>query len=97
VIHGRAGDAGAVLRANDIALSYDGFQVLRHVSLDMEPGRITGIVGPNGAGKSSLLNVLAASVAPDSGRVCLGDWDITRLSMHRRARLGIARTFLLSR
>jgi ABC-type branched-subunit amino acid transport system ATPase component len=97
VIHGRAGEPGPALSANDIALSYDGFQVLRQVSLRMEPGRITGIVGPNGAGKSSLLNVLAGSAAPDSGSVCLGDRDITRLSMHRRARHGIARTFQLSR
>jgi ABC-type branched-subunit amino acid transport system ATPase component len=97
VTHGRAGKPGLALSANDIALSYDGFQVLHQVSVRIEPGRITGIVGPNGAGKSSLLNVLAGSAAPDSGTVFLGDRDITRLSMHRRARHGIARTFQLSR
>jgi len=97
VIHRRAGEPGPALSASDIALSYGGFQVLRRVSLRVEPGRITGIVGPNGAGKSSLFNVLAGSVAPDSGTVRLGDRDITRLSMHQRARNGIARTFQLAR
>jgi ABC-type branched-subunit amino acid transport system ATPase component len=97
VIGGRAAQPGPALSAHHIALSYNGFQVLHDVSLRVEPGRITGIVGPNGAGKSSLLNVLAGSVAPDSGGVRLGDRDITRLPMHQRARKGIARTFQLSR
>ncbi|PLC52123.1 ABC transporter ATP-binding protein [Pollutimonas nitritireducens] len=97
MIHGQTGEPGRALSANNIALSYDGFQVLHQVSLRVEPGQITGIVGPNGAGKSSLFNVLAGSVAPDGGTVHLGDRDITRLSMHQRARGGIARTFQLAR
>ncbi|MER1968915.1 ABC transporter ATP-binding protein [Castellaniella sp. GW247-6E4] len=97
MIPGHAGRTGLALSAHDITLSYDGFQVLRGVTLHIEPGRITGIVGPNGAGKSSLFNVLAGSTAPDAGTVRLGERDITRLPMHRRARAGIARTFQLAR
>jgi len=91
------GRTGLALSADGVSLSYGGFQVLRRISLRIEPGRITGIVGPNGAGKSSLFNVLAGSVAPDEGAVRLGERDITRLPMHQRARGGIARTFQLAR
>lgn len=89
--------ADAVLRAEAVSLVYGAFPVLQQVSLQIEPGQITGIVGPNGAGKSSLFNILAGSVAPTQGVVRLGGRDITRLPMHQRARCGIARTFQLAR
>lgn len=97
MIQGRIVEPALSLSAKDVELSYDGFKVLHRVSVRVEPGKITGIVGPNGAGKSSLFNVLAGSAAPDGGSVHLGDREITRLSMHQRARLGIARTFQLAR
>jgi len=61
------------------------------------PGQITGIVGPNGAGKSTLFDILAGSARPATGAVRLNGQDITRLAVHKRARLGIARTFQLAR
>ncbi|MGC5564213.1 ABC transporter permease subunit [Streptomyces sp. FR-108] len=82
-----------VLRARDLRVVYDGFTVLDGVGLDLTPGRITAVVGPNGAGKSTLFHCLAGTVRPASGRVALGERDITRLPAHARTRLGIARTF----
>jgi lipopolysaccharide export system ATP-binding protein len=50
---------------------------------------VVGLLGPNGAGKTTSFNMVVGLVAPDAGRVTLGDANLTRLPMHRRARLGI--------
>ncbi len=61
--------------------------------LDVLPNTIHAIIGPNGAGKTSLLNQIFGSVPPDAGSVWLDGRDITRLPIHRRARLGLIRSF----
>ncbi|PSM38630.1 ABC transporter [Streptomyces dioscori] len=90
---GRSAPGPPVLRARALRVAYDGFTALDGVDLDLPPGRITAVVGPNGAGKSTLFHCLAGTVRPVSGRVALGERDITRLPAHARTRLGIARTF----
>ncbi|MFD0308840.1 ATP-binding cassette domain-containing protein, partial [Streptomyces sp. NPDC127119] len=82
-----------VLRVRELRVSYGGFAALDGVDLDLPAGRVTAVVGPNGAGKSTLFHCLAGTVRPVSGRVVLGERDITRLPAHARTRLGIARTF----
>ncbi|WP_232246411.1 ATP-binding cassette domain-containing protein [Kitasatospora mediocidica] len=70
-----------------------GVAVVDGVDLTVRPGRVTALVGPNGAGKSVLLDCLSGLARPDGGRILLDDLDITRAPCHRRARLGLARTF----
>lgn len=82
-----------LLRAEGIALSFGGVAAIKDVSLDVEPGGITAVIGPNGAGKTSLFNVISGFHKPDSGRLSFAGQDITRMATHRRAGLGIARTF----
>lgn len=89
--------SAATLSATSLNIAFGGLRALDNATLTLQPGRITGIIGPNGAGKSTLFNVLAGVLRPDSGRVALGDVDITALPVHRRARHGLARTFQLAR
>ena len=64
-------------------------EVVRSVSLEVHPSEVVGLLGPNGAGKTTTFNMMVGGVVPNSGRVFLGDRDITDLPMYRRARLGI--------
>lgn len=82
-----------VLQLEDIHLSFGGVVALQGVSLSIAPGEIRAIIGPNGAGKSSLVNVVSGLYRPDRGNVWLEGTPYTRISTHRLARLGVARTF----
>jgi branched-chain amino acid transport system ATP-binding protein len=66
------------------------------VSLDVLPGEIHAVIGPNGAGKTTLIHEITGIVAPDDGRVVFNGADITRLSLPRRVRAGLARTFQIT-
>ncbi len=77
--------------------SFTGVQALDGVTLELHRHEVVGLIGPNGAGKSTLVNVLTGFDTPTSGRVELGERDVTGWSPHRRARAGIVRTFQHSR
>jgi branched-chain amino acid transport system ATP-binding protein len=82
-----------VLEAVDVSVRFGGVTALDGASLTVESGRITGLIGPNGAGKTTMFDVLSGLTPLDSGRVRLAGRNVTRMSPHRRARLGMARTF----
>ena len=67
--------------------------VADNISLDVYPNTIHAIIGPNGAGKTSLVQQLSGALRPDAGTITLAGTDITRLPIHRRARLGLIRSF----
>jgi branched-chain amino acid transport system ATP-binding protein len=66
-----------------------------NVNLSIEEGEFVSLVGPNGAGKTSLINVISALLAPDSGQILFAGNDITRASVMERVKAGIARSFQL--
>jgi branched-chain amino acid transport system ATP-binding protein len=72
-------------------------KALDGVTLELHRHEVVGLIGPNGAGKSTLVNVMSGFDVPTSGRVSLGEDDVTGWSPHRRGRAGIARTFQHSR
>jgi branched-chain amino acid transport system ATP-binding protein len=80
-----------------VSRSFTGVRALDGVTLELQRHEVVGLIGPNGAGKSTLVNVLTGFDTPTSGRVELGDRDVTGWSPHRRARAGIGRTFQHSR
>ena len=84
---------GLGLAVEGVSKSYAGVAALKNVSFVVEPGTIHALIGPNGAGKSTLINVVAGLYRADTGRVLIGGADATPLPAHRRARLGLARTF----
>jgi ABC-type branched-subunit amino acid transport system ATPase component/ABC-type branched-subunit amino acid transport system permease subunit len=81
------------LSVEAISKSYSGILAAQNVSLSVAPGTVHALIGPNGAGKSTVINVIAGLYDADSGRVLIGDTDLTKLPAHKRARLGLARTF----
>ena len=84
---------GLALSVEGIDLRFGGIHALREVSFDAAPGQITAVIGPNGAGKTSVFNAISGFYRPSRGRIRLGDDDITMAPVHRRAGMGLARTF----
>jgi branched-chain amino acid transport system ATP-binding protein len=83
----------SLLSVHELSKRFGGVIALDDVSLDVEPSEAVGLVGPNGAGKTTVFNCLLGGLRPDSGQVTFAGEDLTRLAPHRRARLGIGRTF----
>jgi branched-chain amino acid transport system ATP-binding protein len=83
----------ALLDLHDLHLSFGGVSALSGVSLEVKAGDFFAIIGPNGAGKTSIFNCISGIYRPTRGRIVFDGHDITHLPPHRRARLGVARTF----
>lgn len=77
------------LVAESLSKKYGNTWVVKGVSLTVENGEIVGLIGPNGAGKTTSFHMIVGLIKADRGQVTLDGCDITRLPMHKRARLGI--------
>jgi branched-chain amino acid transport system ATP-binding protein len=82
-----------LLEVDGVIVRFGGLVAVDNVSLRTYPGSLMGLIGPNGAGKTTLFNVIAGIQRASRGSVRVGGRDISRLPPHRRARLGIGRTF----
>ena len=79
----------SVLFASNLRKTYNGRAVVDGVSITVQPREIVGLLGPNGAGKTTSFYMIAGLIPADAGSVCFNGHDISRLPMHRRARLGM--------
>jgi branched-chain amino acid transport system ATP-binding protein len=84
------------LRTEALTKRWGAFAANTDVSLSFEPGARHALIGPNGAGKTTFINLLTGSFAPTSGKVWLGDADITALPQHERVKRGMTRTFQIN-
>jgi branched-chain amino acid transport system ATP-binding protein len=87
----------SLLEGRALSIAFGGVHAVQDVSLEIQPRELVGLIGPNGAGKTTLLRLLTGVLRPDSGRVLFDGSDITRLPIHRRARLGFALTHQIVR
>jgi len=81
------------LRVQGLARAFSGVQAVNGLSFDVAMGSVTGLIGPNGCGKSTSIDCISGFQRADAGRVFLGEVELTGLSPHRIAQLGLMRTF----
>jgi branched-chain amino acid transport system ATP-binding protein len=82
-----------LLHVDDVVVKFGGITAVNRANFTVEPGTITALIGPNGAGKTTCFNVISGLQRPTSGRVRFRHQDVTRATVHRRARRGMGRTF----
>jgi lipopolysaccharide export system ATP-binding protein len=79
-----------VLRVDRLQKQYRSRKVVKEVSLEVGSGEVFGLLGPNGAGKTTCFYMIVGLVAVDAGEIHIDDERLTRLPIHRRARLGLS-------
>jgi len=84
------------LNLSNVSKAFDGLRALACVSLAVTAGERRAIIGPNGAGKTTLFGLISGETRATEGRITLFGRDVTRLPPHRRAALGLARTYQIT-
>ena len=87
----------ALLSVDNVSKHFLGLRAVDGVSLSVQQGEIVSIIGPNGAGKTTLFNLLTGQLSPTAGDVFFKGQRINQLPPHDRARLGMGRTFQISK
>ncbi|MBF0289593.1 MAG: LPS export ABC transporter ATP-binding protein [SAR324 cluster bacterium] len=77
------------LIAQGLKKAYKSRHVVKGISIEVNQGEVVGLLGPNGAGKTTSFYMITGVIRPDGGEIALDDKDITNLSMHHRARVGL--------
>lgn len=85
-----------LLHTSGLVKRYGGIIATHQVALAVERGHLHALIGPNGAGKSTLIGLLSGEMAADAGHIHFNGHDVTGLHVHRRARLGLARSFQIT-
>jgi branched-chain amino acid transport system ATP-binding protein len=85
-----------ILTLTNVVVAFDALRAVDGVSLTVPRGQRRAIIGPNGAGKTTLFNAVAGAVPATSGKILFDGHDVTQLPPHRRAQLGISRTFQIT-
>jgi branched-chain amino acid transport system ATP-binding protein len=87
---------GYALRLEAVSKSFGGLRAVDDVALAVRAGERRALIGPNGAGKTTLFNLIAGALPVTAGRITLFGADVTGMAQHRRAALGLARTFQIT-
>ncbi len=90
--------SGAILlSARGVSKSFAGLHVVKNVDFDVRVGEVLGVLGPNGAGKTTLFNLISGDLGLSAGKISLAGHALARLPAHKRAALGIGRTYQIPR
>jgi branched-chain amino acid transport system ATP-binding protein len=84
------------LNLTEVSKAFGGLRAVDRVGLSVAPGERRALIGPNGAGKTTLFNLISGDLPPTAGRITLFGQDATHLPPHRRAALGLARTYQIT-
>ncbi|RTL73056.1 MAG: ABC transporter ATP-binding protein [Hyphomicrobiales bacterium] len=87
----------ALLELYGVSKAFGGLRVTHDVNVALRGGDRVALIGPNGAGKTTLVNLITGQLKPDAGRIVLAGRDVTRASVEARVRLGLVRTFQITR
>ncbi len=90
-------EADSALSCEGLTRAFQGVHAVNGATFAVPRGQITALIGPNGAGKTTVVNILSGSMTSDRGRVWIGATEVTNWPSHKIARLGLMRTFQLSR
>nr|WP_202901861.1 ABC transporter ATP-binding protein [Thermogemmatispora carboxidivorans] len=90
---GRQQEPQPLLELRGVCKFFDGLPAVKQLDFAVRRGEIVGIIGPNGAGKTTMIGLISGSLSLSSGQIRYRGQDISRQPPHRRASLGIARTF----
>ena len=82
-----------LLQVKKLCRQFGGLHAVRNLDFEVSEGEILGLIGPNGAGKTTVVNLVTGMIMPTSGEVIFGGQDITKIAPHKRAALGLVRTF----
>jgi ABC-type branched-subunit amino acid transport system ATPase component len=86
-----------ILEVRNVSKRFGGVQAVNDASLRVERGKVTGVIGPNGSGKSTMFNLITGLETPDSGQIIYKGEDISGKQPHQINRMGMGRTFQLTR
>jgi len=86
----------ALLEVRDLVKCFGAMTVTADLNLSIQPGEVHALIGPNGAGKTTLIAQLAGEIEPDAGSIRFAGRDITRLPVHKRSALGLARSYQIT-
>ena len=85
---------GAILEVKDLSISFAGIKAVQHLNFSIERGEILGLIGPNGSGKSTTVNMISGAYTPDRGEIIFDGQALDKkLSIAKRSKMGIGRTF----
>jgi branched-chain amino acid transport system ATP-binding protein len=90
-------DGGPILEVEDVVKRFGGILAVDGATLDVEDGSVTALIGPNGAGKTTLFNVITGFYKADRGSIRFQGREIVRRPPHLIARLGMVRTFQITK
>ncbi|CAN1510413.1 LivG ABC-type branched-chain amino acid transport systems, ATPase component [Burkholderiaceae bacterium] len=82
-----------LLQVKKLCKQFGGLHAVRNLDFEVTEGEILGLIGPNGAGKTTVVNLVTGMIMPTSGEVIFDGQDITTIAPHKRAALGLVRTF----